>query len=800
MADRYICIHGHFYQPPRENPWLEYVEVQDSAYPYHDWNERITAECYAPNSRSRILNDTGKIAELVNNYAWMSFNFGPTLLSWLGWRSPEVHEAIVAADIESRQRFSGHGSALAQAYNHMIMPLANGRDQWTQALWGIADFKHRFGRDPEGMWLPEAAVSTETLEILAKSGIRFTILAPRQASKVRPIGSEEWADVSESRIDPTMPYEVRLPSGKTMVLFFYDGPISQALAFEDLLNNGETFAGRLLGAFREDREHAQLVHIATDGETYGHHRRYAEMALSFALRHICVTHGARVTNYGEYLAEHPPTWEVEIFENSSWSCVHGVERWRSDCGCNSGSKPGWRQHWRTPLREALDWLRDRCAEIFDAEGRAMFRDPWKTRDRYIHVILNRDPAFVTRFLAAQGTGRHTVTQRIRALQLLEMQRHAMLMYTSCGWFFDELSGIETVQVIQYAGRALQLAEQITGAVLEKEFVERLEQAKSNVPEHGDGCKIYLKWVKPAVVDLNKVAAHYAVSSLFEPYEDRARIYSHRVVREDQDTQTGGKRRLTLGRIRVESEITRENGVFNYGVLHLGDHNISGGVRPYENAESYRRMKTELTALFRRDDVPSMIRAVDRIFGGDVYTLQFLFRDEQQKIVRILLETALEHASALYRSFYREYGPLARFLAGIAIPLPPRFRAAVDFTLHDDLVKALSSENPDADTVRSLVEQMQAAGISFDTVTLEFTARQVVERLAREWLADPGGMDPVRRLMHTLDVLDLLPFKPLLWEPQNIAYELLKRSENAQMPEEWRQASARIADRLGVAPM
>ncbi len=796
--EKYICIHGHFYQPPRENPWLEHVETQDSAFPYHDWNERVTAECYAPNSRSRILNHEGRIAELVNNYAWMSFNFGPTLLSWLAEKSPDVYGSILQADRDSRERFSNHGSAMAQGYNHMILPLAHPRDQMTQVLWGMADFKHRFGRNAEGMWLPETAVSAATLEVLAKCGVKFTVLAPRQASRVRLIGSGEWKDASEGRIDPTMPYLVRLPSGKSIVVFFYDGPISQALAFERLLENGEAFAGRLQGAFRDDRKHSQLVHIATDGETYGHHRRHAEMALSFAFRHISNAGYAKITNYGEFLAKHPPTWEVQVFDNSSWSCIHGVERWRSDCGCNSGMKAGWGQHWRAPLRFALDWLRDRLAEVYEREGKTSFRDPWKTRDRYIQVVLDRDPAAVTRFLAAQGGGRQTADQRSRALQMLEMQRHGMLMYTSCGWFFDELSGIETVQVIEYAARALQLAEQVSGAPLEQEFLDRLAEAKSNLPEHGNGAAIYRKWVKPAMVDVNKVAAHYAVSSLFEPYEDRTRIYSHRLTREDHELQQGGKRRLALGRVRVESEITRESGTFSYGVLHLGDHNISGGIRAHQGVDAYRKMKGELTTLFRRDQVPEMIRAVDRLFGDGTYTLQLLFREEQQKIVRILLDNALQHATALYRSFYHEYSPLARFLTGLSIPLPHRFRLAIDFILQEDLVDALSGEDLDAAGIQSLLNQIRATGASPDTVRLEFTLRHVLERLARSWCAEPGKLENVHRMERALDVLNLLPFETNLWTAQNMAYDALKLAAGDPALSKWRAESARVAKRLGVA--
>ncbi|MFH1647328.1 MAG: DUF3536 domain-containing protein, partial [Chloroflexota bacterium] len=513
--ERYICVHGHFYQPPRENAWLEYVEWQDSAYPYHDWNERITTECYMPNTCSRILDGDDFITRIVSNYAKISFNFGPTLLAWLQKEAPEVYQAIIDADKQSMENFSGHGSALAQAYNHIIMPLANRHDKCSQVLWGIRDFQHRFGRPPEGMWLPETAVDLETLDIMAEMGIRFTILAPHQAGRVRRIGSEKWKAVADASIDPTRAYLVRLPSGKKINVFFYDGPISQEIAFQDTLKSGENFADRLVSAFSADSDRPQLVHIATDGETYGHHHRFADMALAFALHHIESKKLAKLTNYGEYLEKHPPTHQAEIIEKTSWSCVHGIDRWWSDCGCNTGGHPGWDQKWRTPLRNSFDWLRDAIAGKYEEKARQFLKDPWTARDDYIDVIIDRSPDNVTKFFNKHAGHDLNEGERIAALKLLELQRHAMLMYTSCGWYFDDLSGIETVQIIQYAGRAVQLARELTGEDLEPGFLQRLELVKSNLRQHGDGKRIYDTFVKPAMIDLTKVAAHFAISSVFE---------------------------------------------------------------------------------------------------------------------------------------------------------------------------------------------------------------------------------------------------------------------------------------------
>jgi len=499
--ERYICIHGHFYQPPRENAWLEYVEWQESAYPYHDWNERVTTECYMPNTSSRILDKDGYIDQIVSNYARISFDFGPTLLDWMEKSNPDVYRAIIEADRQSRQYFSGHGSALAQAYNHMIMPLANHRDRYSQVVWGIRDFQHRFGREPEGMWLPETAVDLETLDIMAELGIKFTVLAPRQAKRVRRIVTQSWRDVSGARIDPTRAYVINLSSGRQINIFFYDGPISNAVAFEDVLKSGDAFAKRLTDAFSGKRNWPQLVHIATDGETYGHHHRFADMALAFALQRIEKDSLAKITNYGEFLEKYPPTHEVEIIEKTSWSCVHGVDRWWSDCGdaTGSGNHPEWHQKWRTPLHNAFDWLRDNLAPQYEEKARQLLKDPWAARDGYIDVILDRSRENVSNFFGKYAARELNETERITALKLLELQRHAMLMYTSCGWFFDEISRPEPVQVIQYAGRVVQLAQDLFGDDIEEDFLKILEQAKSNIPEQGDGRRIYETLVKPSMM-------------------------------------------------------------------------------------------------------------------------------------------------------------------------------------------------------------------------------------------------------------------------------------------------------------
>ncbi len=769
---RYVCIHGHFYQPPRENPSLEAIELQDSAYPYHDWNERITAECYAPNAVSRVLDAENRILELVNNYSQISFNFGPTLLSWLKPEAPKVYEAILEADRVSQERFSGHGSSMAQGYNHTILPLANRRDKETQVKWGIRDFESRFGRKPEGMWLPETAVDTETLEVLAENGIGFTILAPRQAKRVRLLRKLEWQEVSEGKIDPSRAYVATLPSKRKINLFFYDGPISQSVAFEGLLDDGNRFAERLLSGFSETRKGPQLVHIATDGESYGHHHHFGEMALSYALHYIEETKRAKLTNYGEFLQKHPPRYAAEIVENSSWSCVHGVERWRSNCGCNSGGH-AWNQEWRAPLRAAMDWLRDRLAPIFEKRLGDLLKDPWEARNDYIRVVLDRSEASLAAFFADHALRELSEGEQVLALRLLEMQRHAMLMYTSCGWFFDELSGIETVQVIHYAARAIQLAEQCCGEVLEQEFLRHLAEAKSNLPEHGDGAQIYEKWVKPAFVDNERVAGHYAISSLFENYADKSRIYCYEVERDNYSLEAAGKMRLATGSVRLRSEITRESAALNFAVLHLGDHNITAGVKPVSSGDAESRQK--LKGAFSGADTAKAILAVDEAFDKKTFSLRQLFRDEQRKITNTILNESLTSAAAVYRTIFESQAPLIRFLNGLSIPVPKALMSAAEIALNSQLEQALERPELDAESIRGMLKEAAASKVALDSTTLEYAMRRRVENEAAEFAANPKDPVLAARLRKSVDLIPTLPLPVTLWEVQIICYPALVKA-------------------------
>jgi alpha-amylase/alpha-mannosidase (GH57 family) len=768
--DRFVCIHGHFYQPPRESPWLEAIEIQDSAFPYHDWNERIAAECYAANAVSRIWDTEGRIAQLVNNYASISFNFGPTVLLWMEKYATEAYKAILEGDRQSLEKFSGHGNAIAQAYNHMILPLANGRDKKTQIIWGIKDFEYRFGRKPEGLWLPETAVDLESLDLMAEHGIGYAILAPRQASRVRPLDNDAWQDVSGGRIYPAIAYRVSLPSGRTMNLFFYDGPIAQALAFEGLLDNGEVFADRLLSAFADDSP--RLVHIATDGETYGHHHHNGDMALAHALHHIESNGLAQVTNYGRFLEDHPAAFEVEIFENSSWSCEHGIERWRSDCGCNSGGRSGWNQGWRAPLRAALDWLRDAINPAFEQMAKQFLNDPWAARDDYINIIMDRSPERISAFMISHATRPLNSEDEITVLKLMELQRHLMLMYTSCGWFFDELSGLETVQDIKYAGRVLQLADQLFSEPFEPGFLEHLELAKSNIPEHRDGRLIYEKFVRPFMLDMKDVGAHYALSSLFHDIGERSSIYAYSATREDYRSFQVGGSRLVIGRATVTSEVTHVSSSLCFGVLHLGDHSIACGTGEYQGAQKYEMLAQEISAAFAQADFPKTILLLGKYFGTSTYSLLSLFADERRKVLNIILEPTLREAEAAYSSIYEHHAPLIRFLTGSGTPRPQVLSAAADMCLNAKLRQVLHGDGLDSEVVRPLLEEARLAGATLDATALGLLLAVNIESLAEQLLEQPLDLPRLERLNKAARLVRSLPFEINLWKTQNICYKLL----------------------------
>ncbi|MGH7377761.1 MAG: DUF3536 domain-containing protein, partial [Candidatus Methylomirabilales bacterium] len=509
------------------------------------------------------------------------------------------------------------------------------RDKVTQIRWGIADFRHRFGRPPEGMWLPETAVDQETLAVLAEHGIAFTILAPRQAAQVRPVGGGEWRDVRGGGLDSRQAYRVSLPGERSLAVFFYDDSLSRAIAFEGLLGSGAALGARLLGAFVPDRPGAQLVHVAADGESYGHHHRFGDMALAYALNAVREGGQARLTNYGEFLAQHPPVLEVEVLPNTAWSCPHGIERWRSDCGCRVGRGPGWHQRWRGPLREALDWLRDALDALYEEKGAALLRDPWAARDEYIQVLLDRSREQVEAFLGRHAKRALSPSECVEARMLLELQRHRLLMYTSCGWFFDEISGLETVLILKQAARALHVARHFTRELLEEGFVRVLARAESNLPDLKDGATVYRRFARPALVDLRRVIAHYAISSLFEEYPEETRIYAFHCRRLDSRRETDGRATLAVGQVRVTSTLTAESEDATFAVLHFGGSDFHCSLRASPDLTGLEEIRQDLFAKFARQSLTEVVRGLDHHFESAYYTLRDLFLEERRKVLALV---------------------------------------------------------------------------------------------------------------------------------------------------------------------
>jgi alpha-amylase/alpha-mannosidase (GH57 family) len=734
---RAIVIHGHFYQPPRENPWLEAVETQDSAAPHHDWNERVTAECYAPNTAARRVDDANRILDIVNNFEKISFNVGPTLFAWLARHRPDVCAKIVEADRTSVRAHGGHGNAIAQVYNHMILPLAQRRDKVTQVRWGVHDFRARFGREPEGLWLPETAVDEETLEVVAEAGLAFTILAPHQARRVRALAGGDWEEVGE-RVDPSRPYLWRGPRGLSLALFFYHAPIARAIAFERLLERSENLVAWLRAAFVDDRGKPQLVHCATDGESYGHHSRFGEMALAAALQQLDAEAPGILTNYGAFLAAHPPAHEVEIHARTSWSCVHGVERWRADCGCRTRSDR--HQRWRAPLREALDWLAEHVDAFYEARASAHLKDPWAARDAYIEVLLDRSPERLAGFFEAHQRAALDAAARVEACKLLEMQRHRLLMYTSCGWFFDEISALEPVQILRYAAMALGYLADLGGGRREDALVGRLSATPSNLPEYGDGAEVWRQLVRPTAVDFRRVIAHYAISGVFEDPPADARVYAWRVERLDEARETADGAALRIARVRVGSGVTGETREAVYALVHYGGHDFACGIRPWEGQAAYDAMKADLLRRFARLSVADVVRGMDEHFPGEPFSLADLFLEERRRVLASVILAVLEKQEETYRRLWDETRKLVHYLRQVDVPIPDALALVARHVLEQQARAELLQldERPAIpERVHELVEEAETLGLALDLGPARFVANRAVRRALDVVAADPS---------------------------------------------------------------
>jgi alpha-amylase/alpha-mannosidase (GH57 family) len=800
---KYVCIHGHFYQPPRENAWLEFVEYQDSAYPYHDWNERVNAESYAPNASSRILNKEGMITNIVNNYAKISFNFGPTLLSWMEQHDPKTYEAILEADKQSIEYFSGHGSAVAQAHSHLILPLANQRDKQTQVIWGIKDFEHRFQRKPEGMWLAETAVDTPTLEVLVDNGIKYTILAPRQAKAVRKLGASEWTHIAPTSVDPRKPYWCILPSGRKIALFFYDGNVAQDVAFRRLLDSGKNFAHRLVGTLSDKDLSPQLAHIATDGESYGHHHKKGDMALADAINHIETNHLAKLTNYGEYLEKFPPQDEAMIHENSSWSCVHGVERWRSNCGCNTGGESHWNQAWRAPLRNALDWLQSQLISVYEQEAGKILRDPWAARNDFIDVILDRSDRSIDTFLAKHKINEKVShDERVTVLRLCQMQRNAMYMYTSCGWFFTEISGLETTQILQYACRTIYYVRQVANVDLEAEFIQRLSAAKSNIPKNKDGAEIYRKFVLPVEVSLERTGMHYAVLSLFEEFPETLEIFNNYLATSERyERYQAGRQKLAIGQTMIKSRITQSEKHFSFVVVYLGQQNIIGQISLDMSPSTFTQMTDHLVPAFRNSDISTVITLMDKYLGGKRYSMDDLFKDEKMKIISNLLKQNLVPIETSMRNIYYDNYHLLNALQKDYLPVRNEYKGILYYSVNTDLQEFLREKLLDINELKRIVHEFKKWDIRVQNKeATQLLVNQSIFKALNRLKDDIQNTSRIQRLNGIFDLLEEMDLHPEGWQVQNLFFSMTK--QRASMGEkvydkEWIDAFQKLGNHVNV---
>lgn len=766
--NKFICIHGHFYQPPRENAWLEQIEIQESAAPFHDWNERITEECYATNAHARILNTDNKIVDITNNYERISFNMGPTLLSWMELHRPDTYRAILDGDKASQEMFDGHGSAIAQVYNHAIMPLASRRDKETQIIWGLYDFEQRFGRKSEGIWLAETAVDTETLECLADHGVKYTILAPNQAKRFREIGSKEWKD----GINPNKPYVVNLTGGRSITVFFYNGDVSQGVAFKGLLNDGRVFAEDLYQNLPSDPNSPEILNIATDGESYGHHHRQGEMALAFCLQHLDKNTDAQLTNYGHFLSLHEPKHEAEIHDNSSWSCAHGVERWRSDCGCETGGQPGWNQKWRAPLREGLDVLKMKLDDLYEKVMSEFHSSPWDLRDRFIEVIFRSDNRDYSTFFK-KHLPNLTEKDRTLVIRMLEMQRNAMYMYTSCGWFFNDVSGIETQQILQYADRAIQLAERESELDLQSEFISIIEKGKSNLSEMGSIKDIYLNHVRPKRMTLSKVGMHYAVHVLFSEDPDALQVFNYQVETEDFIRFKGGQQILCVGRAIVRSKVTLSVKHLSFAVVYIGNHHLVGGTSNEYDPESFQKLVERLKHNFEESQIAAVIYDIEKHFDQTRFSFFDLMKDEQKKILEGVVDGHIQDATNSISRISESNYSLLKLMRKQGLTIPGVLWQNLMSKLEIDLTQAIKewSMSSDHKVIIDVLDEFQRWDIQ-PRSSFGFKISQALNQLISTDLKDLDG------LIELLDRLEKVHLEVNLIELQNYIFQKLKKGENS----------------------
>lgn len=772
---KYVCFHGHFYQPPREDPWLEVIPFQRDASPYHDWNEQICTECYGPNWAARRVDGKGRILEIINNYEFISFNFGPTILSWLKRYKIETYQKIIAADKASESKF-GYGNAIAQVYNHVIMPLANSRDKLAQIVWGIEAFKHHFGRAPLGMWLAETAVDNETLSILAQQGIKFTILSPRQAEMVRPFGGD-WQKINEDYpLDVSLPYRCFLGPDLFIDIFFYHEGISKGIAFGDLLKRGEFLTQAIESAFKQDAS-PQIISAVTDGETYGHHHKFGEMALAHNLHYFKHHPEIKLTNYSQFLSLYQPGLEVAIKERTAWSCSHGVGRWYRDCGCNTGLHPGWHQRWRGPLRKSLEFLREKIDPLFEKIGSQFLKGPWAARNDYIHIILEPSYRVKEAFLARHQKRELSNKERVTVFKLLEMQYYGQLMFTSCGWYFDDISGIEAQQNLYYAARLIQLAKGFA-MDLEGAFLQILKEAESNIAKYGDGASIYENLIHPRLYDLKRLSVHFAFDHLVKGRDFESKpFYTAFVNVNDYEPHETSGCNLTFTKLRVTHIRSEESEQNLLAILHLGSLDIEGSIVPNEG------LKRELLRNFYDlafYEVKNNLQTLPYH-----YEIKDIFLDNRREMALKLVEEKLSILKNNYRFFYEENKELMLYLHELWVPITEAFLTIIKVVLqeraYEEIEKFLKGRENKWENVK---KEAKRWGIELNTDAIGWKLKEFIEKRFRN-LKETLDLSLCKPIGRALNLHHSLFPHYLLWEAQNLFWETLPLAQKryTELPKE-----------------
>lgn len=761
MSGPEVVIHGHFYQPPRENPWTEEVGRERSAAPFHDWNARIAAECYRPNAVARVVDEHGNVVSIVDNYEMISYNVGPTLLSWLERQEPETYHRMVDAD--SR----GMG-AIAQAYGHTILPLANQRDMRLQIRWGLADFRYRFNREALGMWLPECAVNDAVLSALIEEGVKFTVLAPGQAAQIRSIeGVHSWVDVHQSWFDTSRPYRWTHPSddGRGIDIIFYNGPLSHAVAFEMSNMNSQALVDRMMAAASG---RVGLVTLATDGESFGHHHKYGDRLLAYALGVETQRRGMPHTNLNKAIETMRPTHEVKVHE-SAWSCAHGVGRWKEDCGCSTGGETGWNQRWRAPLRSALDQLSATITTVYNKRAPKFFTDADEALDAYVQVMIGEmsRKEFASRFIKGGD--------KVVAFTLLEMQRHGQSMYTSCGWFFNDLSGIETVQVLRYAARVIDLLEELGEPSALDAFITVLSQARSNIFSEGTGADVWKNHVEPARVDARRALQHVVLAELLED-EPTSSFGPYEVELHGRTRELRGSTALATGVARLTHSLTYRQWTFAYAALGLGGLEVVGTMTEVDDVLDESSLLAIRERFLGGDAVAALVRELGNV-GSVEFDLSIALPDERERLMEKTAVALEDRYTEAYERLYETHRATIEDLARHGYDLPGVLRAPAELALAHRFQAAVlgaeSSTDPAAyEQAAAIARQARAAGFEVDSPVTTLFMQRLLDDVVLRAIETPTA----RAIQVAQDVMQLtseLPARVRIDELQELVYSALQ---------------------------